>query len=293
MNWLNIYTPVLRSPEFIGSEPVARATWLYVFAYCAEQENGGRIIGAKNWKDRQWQQTCGVTLSEVESSKPLLAWEGEDLVLHSYPNEKEAEVQAKREGGKKGGKASAKARQKAANEASREAQLPSSASSSASTEGEGEGNRKKNRNGKEEEEKPPLTPPKKKTPRAALPPLECESFKRFWTSYPNRKAIANAEKAWVKNGCSEKIESILSAIESLKSSPQWTKEGGEYIPHPATWLNARGWEDEAKVSGVNFRVNGNSRPPGYENWKAMPLATDPIDPPWGTQGYIRKHGHGI
>ena len=100
MNWLNIQTQILRSPEFIGSDPVARATWLYVFAYCAEQENGGRIEGAKVWKDRQWQQTCGVTLAEVEASTLLLFWEGNDLVLHAYPMQKEYAVQRLREIGK-------------------------------------------------------------------------------------------------------------------------------------------------------------------------------------------------
>ena len=119
MNWLNIYTPTLRAAEFIGSEPTARATWLYVFAYCAEQENGGVIIGARGWKDRQWQQTCGVTLAEVEASAPLLTWRDQDLILHAYPMQKEAEVQrmrelgslrteskalAARENGKKGGR---------------------------------------------------------------------------------------------------------------------------------------------------------------------------------------------
>lgn len=120
MNWLNLRVSVVRSPEYVGSEPVARATWFNVLAYAAEQENGGRIEGARRWKDRQWQQTCGVTMEEVEASSGLLVWDGEDLVVWGYPDEKEAEVKAKREGGREGGKRSAEAKK----QAQLEAQLP-------------------------------------------------------------------------------------------------------------------------------------------------------------------------
>lgn len=114
MHWLNIHTPVLRSPEFIGSDPVARATWLYVAAYSCDQENGGVIKGCREWKDRQWQQTCGVTLAEVEASDPLLKWEGDDLVIFSYPIEKEKIVKDNRISGKKGGEKITQAKTQAA-----------------------------------------------------------------------------------------------------------------------------------------------------------------------------------
>jgi hypothetical protein len=64
MIYLNLKTSTLRAPEYIGSEPTARATWLNL-CYCCEQENGGTIDGCAQWKDRQWQQTAGVTLAEV------------------------------------------------------------------------------------------------------------------------------------------------------------------------------------------------------------------------------------
>lgn len=132
MNWLNIQTSQLRAAEFIGSEPVARAAWLCVLAYCCDQENSGVIKTARGWKDRQWQQTCGVTLDEIESAGLLLRWQGDDLSVWGYPVEKQAEVHAKREAGSRGGK------QRASN-------ASSTPSSCASTEGkgkEGEGNGK-------------------------------------------------------------------------------------------------------------------------------------------------------
>jgi len=96
MKWLNLEISTLRSPEFIGSAPTERATWLCVLAYCVELENGGRMVGAAQWKDRQWQQACGVTLKEVKQSTKLLAFDDDDLLVSFYPINKESEVQKMR-----------------------------------------------------------------------------------------------------------------------------------------------------------------------------------------------------
>jgi hypothetical protein len=114
MNWLNIYTPILRSPEFIGSDPVARATWLSLLAYCVEQENGGVIQGCAGWKDRQWQQTCGVTRKEIDAANELCEWADDDLRVIFYPHDKEREVKAKRNGGRRGGMQATEAKAQAA-----------------------------------------------------------------------------------------------------------------------------------------------------------------------------------
>ena len=103
MNWLNINLTTLRSPAYIGSGPVGRATWLQVLAYCADQENGGRIRGAAAWKDRQWQQTCGVTAREVRASGKLITFHRRDVRVAFYPADKEALVISNREAGRRGG----------------------------------------------------------------------------------------------------------------------------------------------------------------------------------------------
>ena len=127
MIYLNLKTSTMRSPEYIGSEPTARATWLSLLCYCCEQENGGVIPDCLGWKDRQWQQTCGVTLTEVQEKSPLWQWLSDDLSVGFYPLDKQAEVQAKREAGRRGGKNSGQSRReaisKAEPEASGEAQL--------------------------------------------------------------------------------------------------------------------------------------------------------------------------
>jgi hypothetical protein len=114
MIYLNLKTSTLRAPEYIGSEPTQRGTWLNLMCYCCEQENGGVIDGCAGWKDRQWQQTAGVTLAEVREDCDLWKWDGEALVVTFYPSDKEAEVRGKREAGKRGGSARTQAKTQAA-----------------------------------------------------------------------------------------------------------------------------------------------------------------------------------
>ncbi|MGC4017515.1 MAG: hypothetical protein QM755_23820 [Luteolibacter sp.] len=104
MNWLNLNTAVLDSPEFLGSDTIERGTWLCLLRYCAGQENGGRIIDCKQWSDRKWQQLVRVTLKEVRRACDLWKWEGDDLVVFEYPADKEAEVREKRDTAKTNGR---------------------------------------------------------------------------------------------------------------------------------------------------------------------------------------------
>jgi hypothetical protein len=41
---------------------------------------------------------------------------------------------------------------------------------------------------------------------------------------------------------------ILEKIEVYKQTSQWKKDNGEFIPHPATWLNQERWNDEIKIN---------------------------------------------
>lgn len=93
MEWLNLHTSVLDSAEFLHAEPTQRATWLCLQRYCIGQENSGRIIGAKSWKDRIWQQLCRVTIKEIQDDCGLWSWEGDDLLVAFYNLESERKVQ--------------------------------------------------------------------------------------------------------------------------------------------------------------------------------------------------------
>lgn len=76
-------------------------------------------------------------------------------------------------------------------------------------------------------------------------PPEGGGFAEFWSAYPLKKAKATAEKAWAKlKPGAELTATILSAIATQRASADWQRDGGQYIPHPTTWLNQRRWEDE-------------------------------------------------
>ncbi len=71
-----------------------------------------------------------------------------------------------------------------------------------------------------------------------------DGFEHFWRVYPKKKSKADAEKAWRKLAPSpELLQRILASIAAQLGSTDWLKDGGQYIPFPASWLNARRWED--------------------------------------------------
>ena len=76
-----------------------------------------------------------------------------------------------------------------------------------------------------------------------------ERFDKFWNVYPKQRSKGQAEKTWIKiNPDDELLDAMLSSIERWKRSKEWLKDGGQYIPYPSTWLNAKGWEDELPVT---------------------------------------------
>lgn len=103
------------------------------------------------------------------------------------------------------------------------------------------------------------TPPK---------PPEKPGFSAFWAAYPRKDGKKDALKAWnrLAPGAGE-LEEILSALGRQRASPQWTKEGGQFIPLPATWLNGRRWEDRG--------LAGYSLPPGGKTVSAQSYAQRP------------------
>ena len=72
-----------------------------------------------------------------------------------------------------------------------------------------------------------------------------DGFNDFWQAYPKKRNKADALKAWKKLKPSADLQRIMSdSIQIWSNSVDWLKEGGQYIPYPASWLNAHGWEDE-------------------------------------------------
>lgn len=75
------------------------------------------------------------------------------------------------------------------------------------------------------------------------------NFQRFWDAYPRKVNKPGALRAFAKIDPDEALlEKMLSAIAKQKASAQWLEGNGQYIPHPATWLNGQRWEDEVQAA---------------------------------------------
>ncbi len=75
-----------------------------------------------------------------------------------------------------------------------------------------------------------------------------ELFDRFWTEYPRKVGKVKCRQIWARlKPSAELAEKIVAAVKAYKRTDQWQKDNGEFIPHPATWLNQERWEDEIPV----------------------------------------------
>ena len=93
-----------------------------------------------------------------------------------------------------------------------------------------------------------------------------DEFEEFWKWYPKKIGKKDAYRAWQKAKDKPNLETILKAIAVAKQSEQWTKDNGQFIPNPSTWLNQGRWTDEP-IKGV---PNGHAKIPPF------PGPDDPI-----------------
>lgn len=75
-----------------------------------------------------------------------------------------------------------------------------------------------------------------------------EGFEEFWTAYPKKIAKADAERAWDK--IRPDTQAVINSLTWQCRSDDWTKENGKYIPYPASYLNAKRYQDEKPAPKV-------------------------------------------
>lgn len=95
----------------------------------------------------------------------------------------------------------------------------------------------------------PLTTNQHKEPSS--PGKPDDGFAEFWKAYPRKVGKGAAQKAWGKiKSKADTLQAILKAIAWQRTADQWTKDGGQFIPHPSTWLNEQRWLDEAPAQAA-------------------------------------------
>lgn len=72
-------------------------------------------------------------------------------------------------------------------------------------------------------------------------------FMRFWSLYPRKIDRKKCEAIFNRLPMSEH-QSLFAALESDKKSEQWTRDLGQYIPHPKTWLGNERWKDRGNIA---------------------------------------------
>lgn len=70
-----------------------------------------------------------------------------------------------------------------------------------------------------------------------------DEFEKFWKIYPRKKGKGKAFEQWQKNG-HPGVDRIITVLELAKQHPDWLRDGGQFIPHPATWLSQKRWDDD-------------------------------------------------
>lgn len=69
------------------------------------------------------------------------------------------------------------------------------------------------------------------------------SFDIFWNLYPRKTAKENARKSWSKIPQTDR-PILMIALEKQIQAGHLNLNEKEFIPHPATWLNQKRWEEE-------------------------------------------------
>lgn len=94
-----------------------------------------------------------------------------------------------------------------------------------------------------------------------------DEFEKFWTEYPKSKrkgSKSDASKVFAKFKKNSGL--ILATLEKFKVDEQWTKQDGQFIPSPSSWLNKKHWENEfwsdqaSTVDIAGHEVNEKPRP---------------------------------
>lgn len=249
MDWLNIHRSTLAAEQFLGCEPIQRATWLCLMAYCADQENGGRIEGASEWGDRKWQQVVRVTKSEVSESCPLWSWDGGAVVVWAYPTEKEAEVRRNRENGGKGGRPPKPTGNQVVTSGLThgETQTEPTAPISAETEEERKGKERKEKGrGKESNE------------------ADCISI---YEAYPKKVERPEALKEIAVALKTITHADLLAAVTAYAAAVSgWPEEERKFVPSCGRWMKKQKWLDDRStwsknqsISRPQMKLNGFSR----------------------------------
>lgn len=84
-----------------------------------------------------------------------------------------------------------------------------------------------------------------------------QDFLAFWAAYPKKVGKGGAFISWERQA--PDLQVVLVSLEWQSRLPDWLKEGGTYVPNPATYINQRRWEDEPPPPSNGAPVHPGAR----------------------------------
>ena len=120
-------------------------------------------------------------------------------------------------------------------------------------------------------------------------------FDVFWKAYPNKKSKPTGRKAFEKIAAKFKknpdeldqlVKRINDHVEKRKTNdPQWSKDNGQFIPMPATFLNQERWNDEYTTGASHESSKHN-----FTNQPHRQLRSNPNTRYSDAQAYLESRG---
>lgn len=88
-------------------------------------------------------------------------------------------------------------------------------------------------------------------------------FEAFWSAYPRKDGKASARKAYDKARRKIGHEAIMRAVSAWPFGDN-LRNGQDFRPHPASWLNGERWNDESVTAVVGAKPTASQYPPEVE-----------------------------
>lgn len=80
-------------------------------------------------------------------------------------------------------------------------------------------------------------------------------FERFFAAYPRKEAKEPARAAWHqlwRRGLLPALEELMTSLERFRTSAQWLKDHGRFVPFLVNWLRGQRWADVTDAPGSSF-----------------------------------------
>jgi hypothetical protein len=99
---------------------------------------------------------------------------------------------------------------------------------------------------------------------AEEPRIYSEEFRAWYAAYPRKRAPGRAWRAWNRIAHRPPLRELIEALAWQVKSENWTRDRGQWIPYPETYLHGRQWEDEPPARSGYCPFHGSRRNDGWQ-----------------------------